>query len=190
MQVQLSATNLACKRGDKILFKELSFDLRAGDVLQIVGPNGTGKSSLLRILAGLLNAYQGKVFHKGAIGLIDERAGLDEDQTLEKSLNFWRVVDHSREELSLGSLENLKQVPFKYLSTGQKKRASIIRLRLQNPPIWLLDEPLNGLDKKAVCHVGNLVETHRLNSGICVLASHQSFPNDNVKKIDLLDYSP
>src|SRR5688572_32825118 len=90
---RLSATDLACRRGERLLFRRLSFALRAGEALQVVGPNGTGKSSLIRILAGLLRPYSGTVECNRQAALLDERLALDGDLPLGKALGFWERID-------------------------------------------------------------------------------------------------
>jgi heme exporter protein A len=188
MQARLTATDLACRRGDRLLFRGLSLALEPGDVLQVTGANGTGKSSLLRILAGLLSPYSGKVMREGAIGLVDERPALDEHSPLGKALDFWRTIDAAPDTLRAYSIEHLLDVPVRYLSTGQRKRAALARLDAQRAPIWLLDEPLNGLDRDAVASVGAMVDIHREAQGICVLASHQPFPLDGVQMLDIAEF--
>lgn len=190
MQASLSATDLACRRGDRLLFRGLSLDLKPGDVLQVSGANGTGKSSLLRILAGLLRPYAGEVRREGGIGLLDENPALDEHLPLGKALDFWRSVDGKTSAHRPSDLKHLLDVPVRFLSTGQRKRAALARLDAQRPPIWLLDEPLNGLDRDAVDYFGQIVDVHRRAHGICVLASHQPFPLDDVKTLNLTDFAP
>ena len=142
MQARLTATDLACRRGERLLFRGLSLDLASGDVLHITGENGTGKTSLLRILAGLLSPYSGEVSHEGAIGMLDERPALDPDQPLSEALRFWHHVDRctdASEAVSAMELDALLDVPVRYLSTGQRKRAAMARLLCQDAPICLLD---------------------------------------------------
>ncbi|MEP5937168.1 MAG: heme ABC exporter ATP-binding protein CcmA [Erythrobacter sp.] len=190
MQASLSATDIACRRGDRLLLRGLSLDLKPGDVLQVSGANGMGKSSLLRILAGLLTPYAGTVQREGGIGLLDENPALDEHLPLGKALGFWRSVDSTPDTLIAHGLEPLMDVPVRYLSTGQRKRAALARLDAQGPQIWLLDEPLNGLDQDAIAGVGALVDAHRRADGICVLASHQPFPLDDIQMLDLAQFQP
>lgn len=189
MQARLTATDLACRRGDRVLFRGLSHELAPGDVLQISGANGIGKSSLLRILAGLLTPFAGDVRSEGAIGLVDERPSLDEHQPLGKALTFWRSIDGSPNSPLPMGLEPLIDVPVRFLSTGQRKRAAMARLIAQHAPIWLLDEPLNGLDHDGVQLIGAMVDEHRQNGGICVLASHQPFPLEDVRICDLAEFA-
>lgn len=185
-ECRLAANRIACRRGDRVLFKGLSLDLRGGQALQVVGANGTGKSSLLRILAGLLTPFSGTVERVGAAGLIDERPALDPHLPLGRALAFWQRIDGGRDEViaQLG-LETLMDVPVRYLSTGQKKRAALARLIGQGAPIWLLDEPLNGLDTHAVTLVEGLAAQHCAQGGICLVASHQPFALAGMARLDL-----
>jgi heme exporter protein A len=186
----LAARDLACRRGDRVLFGALSLVLEPGQALHVRGPNGIGKSSLLRILAGLLPAFAGTVEREGTVALLDERPALDPLLPLGRALRFWADFDG----IGFLALENygdrlglseLLDVPVRYLSTGQKKRAAMARLVNQSAPIWLLDEPLNGLDKEAVEITEALAADHCAGGGICVIASHQPFALPGIQTFDL-----
>lgn len=177
MPAALSARKLACRRGDRLLFAGLELALEAGSTLHVAGPNGTGKSSLIRILAGLLRPFEGVVESEGSMALIDERLALDPDWPLERALAFWERLDgctSNTNALAIMELEPLLDVPVRYLSTGQRKRAAFARLLGAPRDIWLLDEPFNGLDTGACEKVEALVALHCGGGGICVIASHQS----------------
>lgn len=186
----LKACDLACQRGERLLFRGLSFALQPGEAMQVAGANGIGKSSLIRMIAGLLRPLAGTVECGGAVALLDERPALDPHLPLGKALAFWQRVD-GWESLPLGQLglENLLDVPVRYLSTGQKKRAALARLVGQSAPVWLLDEPLNGLDRAAVGMVETLVAQHCAAGGVALVASHQPIvlPGDN--RIDLAEFA-
>ena len=183
---RITATDLACRRGDRVLFAGLSLDLHGGQALHVAGPNGIGKSSLIRILAGLAPAYAGTVTREGAAGLLDERPALDPHQPLGKALHFWSAMDAAQTDACarLG-LADLLDVPVRYLSTGQKKRAALARLIAQDAPVWLLDEPLNGLDVHAVALVESLAAQHCASGGLCIIASHQAMALPGMTRLEL-----
>jgi len=189
---RLKAADIACRRGDRILFRGLALDLAPGEALRVAGPNGTGKSSLIRILAGLLEPYAGTVERAGEAGLVDERPALDAHLPLARALSFWagfdgRTAGAAVERLGLGELG---EVPVRFLSTGQKKRAAFARLVAQDAPVWLLDEPLNGLDVHAVELVEAMVAEHCAAGGLAVVASHQAIALPGGRVLDLPDFAP
>ena len=187
---RLSATDLACRRGDRLLFAQLDLALQAGQALQLAGSNGIGKSSLIRILAGLLAPYAGTVEREGALGLLDERPALDPHLPLGQALAFWQAIDDAADNgADRLDLADLLDVPVRYLSTGQKKRAALARLIGQQASIWLLDEPLNGLDTKGVALVEKLAAEHCRNGGIAVIASHQPFALPGLARIELREFA-
>lgn len=191
---RLIAQDLACRRGDRVLFAGLSFDLTAGAACQVAGSNGIGKSSLIRILAGLAPAYAGQVDRQGAAGLLDERIALDPALPLGRALAFWARIDAcSAADMATHSerlgIAHLMDVPVRYLSTGQRKRAALVRLIGQNAPIWLLDEPLNGLDTDAAALVVRLAAEHCAGGGICLVASHQPFDLPGLDHLHLAEFA-
>ena len=191
--LRLAATDLACRRGERLLFKGLSFELGAGEALHVVGPNGSGKSSLLRILAGLLRPDAGIVERTGEIALLDERLPLDGDLPLGRALRFWERIDgggYGADGLAKLGLDTLADVPVRYLSTGQRKRAAILVSNARRAPLWLLDEPLNGLDAEAVAGFQSQVAAFLAQGGLTVIASHQAFEVPGLKRLMLADYAP
>lgn len=173
-----------------MLFSGLSLSLEAGSALQVAGTNGIGKSSLMRILAGLMPAFAGTVEREGTAGLIDENAALDPALPLGKALAFWQRLDGATDMATerLG-LAGLLDVPVRYLSTGQTRRAAFARLIGQQAAIWLLDEPLNGLDRDAASLAETLAAEHCAAGGICVIASHQAFSLPGMAQIELRDFA-
>ncbi len=189
-RVRLGAGEIACRRGDRLLFRGLSFNLAPGEALHVAGPNGVGKSSLIRLLAGLAPPLSGAVESEGAIGLLDERPALDPHLPLDRALAFWARIDDAQDlTLDRLGLAALRDVPVRYLSTGQRKRAALARLIGQGAPIWLLDEPLNGLDDNAARLAEALAAEHCAHGGICVIASHQLFALAGMRRLDLADYA-
>jgi heme exporter protein A len=192
MQARLSASDLACRRGDRVLFKGLSLELASGEALHVTGANGIGKSSLLRILSGLLAPFAGAVESEGAIALLDERPALDPDLPLRKSLNFWEAIDGCTSPdgaIQAMELEPLLDVPVRYLSTGQRKRAAMASILNRAAPIWLLDEPLSGLDTAAQAKFASLIQLHVSGGGICALASHQTVAVEGLRTLALEDFA-
>ena len=173
-----------------MLFARLSLAVEAGEALHVTGPNGIGKSSLIRILAGLLPAFAGTVDTAGATGLVDERPALDPHLPLARALAFWERMDgHAAGAVERLGLGELGDVPVRFLSTGQKKRAALARLVAQRAPVWLLDEPLNGLDAAAVGLVEALVAEHCAGGGLALVASHQAIALPGAQRLAIMDYT-
>jgi heme exporter protein A len=139
--------SVTCRRGGRLLFEALDLKLGPGEALHLRGPNGSGKSSLIRLAAGLLRAEQGRI-ERTELALADDALALDRELPLRRALNFWGGdVDQAMEALGLARLAD---VPVRLLSTGQAKRATLARVAASGAPLWLLDEPLNGLDEDGV----------------------------------------
>ena len=192
MQPRLVAKDLACRRGERLLFRGLSFACAPGDALLVAGANGIGKSSLIRMLAGLLRPIGGSVASEGAIGLVDERLALDPNLPLGQALRFWERLDDCvapARAHEILQLEPLLDVPVRYLSTGQKKRAALARLLNRSCPIWLLDEPLNGLDTQAQASFEALIARHCAAGGIALVASHQGIALPDPARVELAEYA-
>ena len=191
----LSAHNLHCLRGDRWLFRALGLSLAPGEALHLTGPNGAGKTSLMRMLAGLLRptplpGQSGTIAWQGAIAMLDERPALDMAQPLGTALAFWRGIDGVRDvPLDALGLEPLLDVPVRYLSTGQKKRAALARLIGQGAPNWLLDEPLNGLDVAGVALIEDLVARHCAAGGTAIVTSHQPIRLPGGRRLDIAEHA-
>jgi heme exporter protein A len=182
----LRLDNVACVRGGRLLFEDLSLTLAAGGAAVVTGPNGAGKSSLLRLAAGLLRASAGTVT-RAAAALADEHAALDERLALGRALGFWARLDGSRAEAGMEKLglTALKNVPVRMLSTGQRKRATLARVATSGASLWLLDEPLNGLDADSAAALATLMAEHRHSGGAILAASHQKLALDGAETVAL-----
>ena len=186
----LELDGIACLRGGRLLFDQLDLRLGAGDAALVVGPNGTGKSSLLRIAAGLLAPAAGRVTVVGAIALADESLALDENLPLARSLLFWARLDGGgREAVARGltamGLLSLAEVPVRLLSTGQRRRAALARVVAGGANVWLLDEPGNGLDVGALALLADAIRAHRGGGGVVLAASHQPIGLDDARELRL-----
>ncbi len=189
----LSADNLACRRGERLLFRKLSLRLEAGAACHVTGANGAGKTTLIRALAGLTTPYAGSVTREGALALLGERTGLDPDLPLARALAFWFALDGVADSAAMMArlrLQALAEVPVRYLSTGQQKRAALARVLGQNAPVWLLDEPLSGLDTASQGLVSELVRTHCAGGGIALIASHQPLDVPGMTSFAIEDFAP
>jgi heme exporter protein A len=189
----LTAHDLACRRGERLLFRRLSFRLEAGAACHVTGANGAGKTTLIRAVAGLSTPYAGLVERVGALALLDERPGLDPDLPLGRALAFWFALDGAAASTAIMArlrLEALAEVPVRYLSTGQKKRAALARVLGQAAPIWLLDEPLSGLDTASQSLVSELVREHCQGGGIALIASHQPLEVPGMTCFAIEDFAP
>lgn len=189
----LIAENLACRRGERLLFRRLSFRLEAGAACHVTGANGAGKTTLIRAAAGLTTPYAGEMRREGALALLDERTGLDPDLPLARALDFWFGLDGVAAAAAIMArlrLDALAEVPVRYLSTGQKKRAALARVMGQNAQVWLLDEPLSGLDTVSQGLVSKMVHEHCETGGIALVASHQPLDVPGMTSFAIEDFAP
>ena len=198
---KLIVNNLSCQRGYKLLFENLSFELNSGEVLKVSGPNGSGKTSLMKILAGLSSFETGSIDYDDT-KINSERYNLDflylghlaalspELSCLENLKYTMRLGNDS---LDLDFSDALKKVGLKKfenelvgkLSAGQKKRIALSLLFITQSKVWLLDEPFSALDSKAIKIIETRVEDHCNSGGICVLTTHQECNIKNMKEISL-----
>jgi len=178
----LALDGVACVRGGRLLFEGLSLTLGPGEAALARGPNGAGKSSLLRLAAGLLRPAAGTV-ERAEAALADEQLALDERQRLGDALAFW-VRDNAAGVAAMG-LEPLARVPVRMLSTGQRKRAALARVVASGAPLWLLDEPANGLDADGLARLDAAMAAHRAAGGAILAASHQPLALDGARMIEL-----
>jgi len=171
MNLLLKGDGLALIRGGRLLFEELDLQLAPGEALHVTGPNGSGKSSLIRLVAGLLKPNAGRIERADA-AFADEGLALDRELPLGHALAFW-ARPRLAQAIAAFELEQLAAIPVRLLSTGQAKRARLARVVASGAPLWLLDEPLNGLDAKGVAELGRAIAAHRASGGAVLAASHQ-----------------
>jgi heme exporter protein A len=171
----LALRSVACDRGGRRLFEALDLALEPGGATLITGPNGAGKSSLIRLAAGLLRAAQGRVERSARTALADESLALDPKLSLAAALAFWAGLDDADPGAAMAAmgLAPLADVPVRMLSTGQRKRAALARVLASGAPLWLLDEPANGLDSDGEARLEAAMAAHRARGGAVLAASHQ-----------------
>jgi heme exporter protein A len=181
--IRVEALTLA--RGSRLLFENLSFNANAGGYLELRGPNGVGKTSLLRVIGGYLKPRAGRVVFAGveepavALHYVGHLNGLKGASSVRAHVRYWAgllggsslLVDEALEEVGLTQQADL---PARVLSQGQARRLALARLVIAPRPIWLLDEPAAALDSEARIMVGKLVETHCANGGVALAAVHEA----------------
>ena len=166
---------VALRRGGRLLFENLSLELGAGEALHVTGPNGSGKSSLIRLAAGLLRNERGRI-ERAARAIADDHLALDRELPLKRALRFWAAeVEGPMASLAI---DHLADVPVRLLSSGQAKRATLVRVAASGAPLWLLDEPLNALDADGAQRLFAVIAKHLASGGAILAASHQPLPGN------------
>ncbi|HEX6377285.1 MAG TPA: heme ABC exporter ATP-binding protein CcmA [Allosphingosinicella sp.] len=183
----LALRGVACVRGGRRLFEGLDLVLEPGGAALIAGPNGAGKSSLIRLAAGLLRAEAGTVERSAPAALADDNPALDAKLGLGRALAFWSGLDGADPAAAMAAmgLAPLAQVPVRMLSTGQRKRAALARVLASGAPLWLLDEPANGLDADGEARLEAAIAAHRAGGGAVLAASHQPLPLAGAARVRL-----
>jgi heme exporter protein A len=168
----LRLEGVSCIRGGRLLFEGFDLTLGAGEGVRLVGPNGAGKSSLIRLAAGLLTPAAGRVSRSGEVTLADEGVALDRERRLGDALCWWEPRARVEAGMAALGLAELAKVPVRLLSTGQLRRARLARVMASASPLWLLDEPLNGLDDDGIDCLSRTIAAHRDRGGGVLAASH------------------
>jgi heme exporter protein A len=199
---ELIVKDLSCNRDQRLLFGNLSFSLQAGAVLLLEGSNGSGKTSLLRILCGLRDADQGEIFWRGnrlqestfysEMAYVGHADGSKKELTVLENLKFTQALNSSGNdnlELALEKVDlaGYDDNPVHSLSAGQKRRLSLAKLLVTRSVLWILDEPFTSLDKQGVDLIESLMVAHVNQGGIVILTSHQdiNLPQIAVQRIHL-----
>ena len=203
--MRLVADNLCVARSGQIFFSGISFSLSSGEALVVSGPNGVGKSTFLRVLAGLLPDAEGSVRLEGAdfetvaegAHYLGHRNGMKRELTVRENLEFWRDFMASGgggqkngrasvlEAIKAVGLDGIDYLPFGYLSAGQQRRIAMARLLVSHRPLWILDEPTSALDVRAQQMFAGLVANHLGKGGLAVVATHHALGLKNVRSLVL-----
>jgi heme exporter protein A len=197
--MQLKADDLACNRGGRDVFRGLSFSLSGGEAMVVTGRNGAGKSSLLRMIAGLVRIAGGQLTLEGGetdIPLAEQAHYLGHLDTMKPSLTvgenlqFWTEFlggRHAAIEPALGAVEldALGHLPAAYLSAGQRRRLSIARLVAVPRHIWLLDEPTSALDAPSQKRLAELMRAHLTGGGMIIAAAHGPIGLERARELKL-----
>ncbi|MBS0054862.1 cytochrome c biogenesis heme-transporting ATPase CcmA [Yersinia sp. Marseille-Q3913] len=201
----LEAKELTCIRDERHLFQRLSFCVAAGEIVQIEGQNGAGKTSLLRILAGLADADEGRVnwqgedirrdrarYHQNLL-FLGHQPGIKSVLTPFENLAFYQSVFQKVDSAAIWQalaqvgLVGYEDLPVSQLSAGQQRRVALARLWLSQSPLWILDEPLTAIDKQGVGTLLALFVEHAASGGVVLLTTHQDLDalDQQVRKIRL-----
>ncbi|MGR5235479.1 cytochrome c biogenesis heme-transporting ATPase CcmA [Vibrio alfacsensis] len=204
----LEVSNLTAIRDERVLFENLQFEIKPGELVQIEGRNGTGKTTLLRIVTGLGDREEGiikwkgevveksrDVFHQDLL-FLGHQTGVKRELTALENLRFYQSIHNNRSSdeeifaaLTQVGLAGREDVPVAQLSAGQQRRVALARLWLSSQILWILDEPLTAIDKQGVKVLESLFASHADNGGIVILTTHQDMFADSPKlrKIKLGD---
>lgn len=200
--VVLRVSDLSCVRGDRTLFSGLSFALAAGQLLHVRGDNGVGKTSLLRLLVGLSAPATGTISWQGIsisdpdsdfrrqMVFLGHHVALKSDLTALENLTFAAAMEGlevSRTDLLSAlaefGLRDRAQHPVAWLSAGQTRRVLLAWLAIKSAPLWVLDEPFNALDVRAVDDLSSRITAHLTQGGLVVMTSHQPLPFSGVREV-------
>lgn len=176
----ISVTDLTLERYFEPVFLPVSFSLQAGDLMLVTGDNGCGKTTLIRILAGVLQPSQGRIeWSDGGRVYVGHMLAVKDDLTVTENINFMRRFIGSgaastAEIVERVGLRRVAEQPARTLSAGQRKRTALARLLLDDAPLWLLDEPYSNLDRQGMAMLDTLLHAHLERGGACALATHGS----------------
>ncbi|QDY70240.1 heme ABC exporter ATP-binding protein CcmA [Qingshengfaniella alkalisoli] len=182
---------LSCARGGRRVVEGLSFSIRAGDAVALRGPNGIGKTTVLRCIAGLQPVEAGQIaLPDDAIAYAGHLDGLKATLTVSENLSFWASVfggGKMSDALKVFDLKDLEDRPVNQLSAGQKRRLGLARLIVSGRPLWVLDEPTVSLDSAAVTRFADILKTHCAHGGAVLAATHLDM-GFVMREIDLSAY--
>lgn len=207
--MRLMVEALCARRGEDLIFKDISFTLEGGESLVLTGRNGSGKSTLLRAVAGLLRPESGRVTWQSeaadpqmraaeACHYLGHRNAMKAELSVSENLGFWKnfigdfpgghgmSVDEAAKSVGLGDIAHL---PFGYLSAGQQRRMAFAKLLVAWKPVWILDEPTAALDVSAESVFTTLIKTHLSQGGIVLAATHQPLGLENARELKMTGFA-
>jgi len=189
-----SGSGLACIRGGRLLFAGLGFSLETGGCLLLTGPNGIGKSSLLRLMAGLLPAAAGRIKAETSLVYLGHADTLKAQLTVRETLAFWAHLagrDDAAVDAAMTAyaLEPLATLPCRYLSAGQRRRVALARVVADGARLWLLDEPLTALDDASVQAFERTLAAHRAAGGLAVIATHGAIAAPDAATLEIARFA-
>ena len=186
---RLECRDLACLRGERLVFRKLALTLASGEALRLTGPNGSGKSSLLRLLAGLARPAAGAILwrdtsiaddldaHRARLLFLGHQEAVKPWLSVAENLAFWAALHGAPPERVAPALDRLalgaqRDLPARFLSQGQRRRLALARFAAIPARLWLLDEPTVGLDEASVGAVETLIAEHCAAGGLTVVSTH------------------
>ena len=203
-----SGTGLACRRGGRLVFAGLHFNIAPGGALVLRGPNGSGKTTLLRLMAGLTRAAAGSLAwndttvddldaHAARLRFVTHLDAVKPALTVTENLAFWMALWRGKVEdggllkaMEAMDLHRLSAFPARLLSAGQRHRLALARLMVAPAPLWLLDEPGNALDDRSLAALAAMIANHRARGGMLVVASHGSAFVETDVTLDVGAFTP
>lgn len=203
-----SGSDLTCLRGERLVFGGLSFSARSGDAVVLRGRNGAGKSSLLRLMAGLLaprsgtvcwngeNIANDRIAHHARTQYLGHQDAIKPVLSVRDNLRLWgqlrgvrdldQAIDHA---LSALEIQHLARITGRYLSSGQKRRTALARILIGQSDLWLLDEPTVGLDRESCAELSQLISAFRARGGIVIYSTHIDLDVESPTVLDLDDFA-
>lgn len=200
--MKFSGSDLACTRGERLVFSGLSFGITDSTILVLTGPNGSGKTSLLRVMAGLTPLASGKIGwqdgpvadepeqHRERLLYVGHSDAIKPALSVRENISQWAQIrsgNPSRIEIALSrwGLNALADAPARFLSAGQRRRLALARLIAVDAPLWLLDEPTIALDAPSRDTLSILLEEHRGGGGMAVIATNVALTMENTESLDI-----
>jgi len=204
--MQFFGENLSCIRGERVVFSRLNFHVKPGNTLIITGSNGSGKTSLLRLMAGLTTPESGYISweddpilaipedHSDRLHYIGHLNALKSTISVLENIKSWSYLHGGNAKNVINAikslnLDGLKDIPCRYLSSGQKQRVTLARLIASEAPLWLLDEPTNTLDQNSIDLLHSLINKHLEKGGMLIIATNTELQVEKYKELKMGDFS-